>query len=165
MTTAPRWYLLQCKAQQQTRAEWHLTQQGFEHYAPQHNVKRISKGKVAVRSEALFPGYLFIKLGQESNWRAMSATRGVSRAVSFNGSPHPVPDELIEGLQQRLLQPAAPRALFKQGEHVVIKEGCFKHIEAIVKGVTADERIIVLLKILQTEQALIMSPTQLSKAS
>lgn len=165
MLTSPQWYLLQCKAQQQTRAQWHLAEQGFEYYFPLHTVKRIAKGKVQTRTEALFPGYVFINLSDESKWSALRSTRGVSKIVSFNGSPHPVPDALIAGLLQRFATPAPPVNLFKSGERVVITEGCFRHIEAIVKSVKADERIIVLLKILQTEQALEMSPAQLAKAS
>jgi transcriptional antiterminator RfaH len=165
MLTSPRWYLLQCKAQQQARAELNLTHQGFTYYSPLHTVKRLARGRVETRTEALFPGYAFINLSDESKWGALRSTRGVSRIVSFNGTPHPVPDSLISALQQRLATPAAPAALFSRGERVVITEGCFKHIEAIVKGVTADERIIVLLKILQTEQALEMTPAQLARAS
>lgn len=162
--SAAHWYLLHCKPQQQARAQWHLGHQGFDCYTPQHPVKRIAKGKVETRHEPLFPGYVFINLHEQSNWQAVRCTRGVNKVVSFNGMPHPVPDELIAGLQQRLATPAEPAPLFKTGERVVITEGCFKHIEAIVKSVKADERVIVLMKILQTEQALEMTPAQLSKA-
>ena len=160
----PHWYLLQCKPQQQSRAEWHLAQQGFDTYTPQHQVKHLARGKVTLRTDALFPGYVFIRLNEESNWRALRATRGVSRIVSFNGAPHPVPDELIAALQQRLATPQVPAPLFRAGERVVITEGCFKHVEAIVQGESADERIIVLMRILQTEQAVEMSPAQLARA-
>tara|TARA_R110001592_G_scaffold114824_2_gene314983 strand:+ start:831 stop:1328 length:498 start_codon:yes stop_codon:yes gene_type:complete len=164
MLTSPRWYLLQCKAQQQARAELNLTHQGFTCYAPVHTVKRLARGKVGTRKEALFIGYLFIKLSEESNWGALRSTRGVNRIVGFNGAPHPVPDSLIAALQQRLAAPAAPAVLFKSGERVVITEGCFKHVEAIVKAVTTDERIVVLLNILNSQQTLAMQATQLTKA-
>lgn len=161
--TTDQWYLLQCKLPQQARAEWHLAQQGFATYIPQHRVKHLSRGRVETRAEALFPGYVFIQLNDESNWRALRATRGVSRVVSFNGAPHPVPAGLIAALQQRIAHDDAPAPLFQKGERVTITEGCFQHIEAIVKGVTADERIIVLMTLLQTEQALEMNPAQLAR--
>lgn len=159
-----QWYLLQCKPQQTARAQWHLEHQGFDCYAPLHPAKRIAKGKVEIRSEALFPGYLFISLDAESNWQAVRCTRGVSKVVSFNGMPHPVPDALIAALRQRLASPTEPAPLFRAGERVVITEGCFKHVEAIVKSVRADERVVVLMTILQTQQALEMTPAQLAKA-
>jgi transcriptional antiterminator RfaH len=37
--------------------------------------------------EAVFPAYVFIQLNLASNWRALLASLGVSRLVSFNGSP------------------------------------------------------------------------------
>ena len=163
MLAKPRWYLLQCKARQQGRAEYHLTLQNFEHYAPRHAVKRAGKGSVETRSEALFPGYVFIRLGEDSNWPAVRATRGVSRLVSFTGAPHPVPDTLIAALEQLSTRSSTPKALFDPGERVVVTQGCFKHVEAIVKSVTADERIIVLMHILQTEQELEMPATQLAR--
>ena len=158
------WYLLQCKPNQQKRAEEHLTNQGFETYSPEIRAERIIRRQRIVRVEAVFPGYVFIQLNPASNWRALHATRGVSRLVSFNGSPHIVPDDLVLGLRQQYSTELAPKALFKAGDSVQIIEGCFKNIDAIVKAVTSDARIIVLLKILQSEQTLAFPVEQLAKA-
>ena len=152
---APRWYLLQCKPLQQARAELNLLQQGFTFYAPEHTVQRLRRGRVDVGTEALFPGYVFILLDSQSNWRALRA-KGVSRVVGFGDRPLAVPDTLIAALQQRLQGPAAPVALYKAGDRVLITDGCFKHIEAIVQAVTPQQRIVVLLNILNTQQAVQM---------
>jgi transcriptional antiterminator RfaH len=151
----PHWYLLQCKPLQQARAELNL-QQGFTFYAPAHTVQRLRRGRVDVGTEALFPGYVFIKLHSQSNWRALTATKGVSRVVGFGERPLAVPDALIAGLQQRLQAPAAPVALYKAGDRVLMIDGCFKYIEAIVQAVTPQQRIVVLLNILNTQQAVQM---------
>jgi transcriptional antiterminator RfaH len=153
---APHWYLLQCKPLQQARAELNLLQQGFTFYAPEHTVQRLRRGRVDVGTEALFPGYVFIQLDSQSNWRALRATKGVSRVVGFGDRPLAVPDALIAGLQARLQTPAAPVALYKAGDRVLITDGCFKHIEAIVQAVTPQQRIVVLLNILNTQQAVQM---------
>lgn len=158
-----QWYLLQCKTQQHARSQMHLLNQGFVIYSPEHKAKRIVRGRPETRIEALFLGYLFVQLNEFSDWRALSATRGVSRVVSFNGRPYPVPEALIEGLQQRFLQQINPEPLFKAGQKVLITEGCFKHIEAIVKAVTPDDRIIVLLNILNSQQRLHIPAAQLVK--
>ncbi len=165
MSSITQWYLLQCKPNQQARALLHLRRQNIECFSPSHPIKHLCKGKVEIKIEALFPGYLFINLNEDSNWRAIRATRGVSRVVSFTGAPYLVPEKLIQALKQRTEQQIKPVALFQQGERVTITEGCFKHIEAIVKSVKPDERIIVLMTLLQTEQALELSPNQLAKAS
>lgn len=158
------WYLLQCRPGQQRRAEHNLNNQGFETYSPEIRAERIIRRQRIVRIEALFPGYLFIRLHPASNWRAMHATRGVSRLVSFDGSPHAVPDDLVLNLQQQYSIDQPPVALFKAGDCVQITDGCFKNIEAIVKAVTADERIIVLLRILQSEQLIAFPVAQLARA-
>ncbi|TFH72277.1 transcription/translation regulatory transformer protein RfaH [Gammaproteobacteria bacterium LSUCC0112] len=158
------WYLLQCKPNQQTRAEEHLINQGFEIYSPEIRAERIIRRQRIVRVEAVFPGYVFIRLNPASNWRALHATRGVSRLVSFNGSPHIVPDDLVQSLQQQYSADQVPTALFRAGDRVQIMEGCFKHIDAIVKAVTSDERIIVLMTILHSEQMIAFPAGQLAKA-
>ncbi|MDP2127612.1 MAG: transcription/translation regulatory transformer protein RfaH [Pseudohongiella sp.] len=158
------WYLLQVKTQQHARAEENLENQGFEFYSPVHKVKKIQRGHLLVKTEPLFPGYVFVQLDEFSSWRSLQATRGVTRIVSFNGSPQKVAPELIQALQQRFSNSLEPEALYKIGDKVVVVDGCFKHIEAIVKAVTSDERIIVLLTILNTQQAVAIPATQLAKA-
>ncbi len=165
LTTTKTWYLLQIKTQQHDRAQENLANQGFEFYSPNHCLKKIQRGKLQIRTEPLFPGYVFVRLDEQSNWRALQATRGVTRLVSFNGRPQPVDSMLIHALKQRFTSELEPEALYKPGEKVVIIDGCFKHIEAIVKAVTSDERIIVLLNILNSQQAVAMQATQLAKAS
>ena len=162
--TPMHWYLLQCKPNQQKRAEAHLINQGFETFSPELRAERLYRRQRIVRTEAVFPGYVFIQLSPNSNWRALHATRGVSRLVSFNGSPHIVPDDLVMGLQQQYSAELAPMALFKAGDCVQITEGCFKNMDAIVNAVTSDERIIVLLNILHSEQMIAFPAGQLAKA-
>ena len=157
------WYLLQCKPNQQQRADENLNNQGFCTYTPQLKAERIIRRKRVIREEAVFPGYAFIQLDATSDWRALQATRGVSRVVSFNGLPHPVPRELIDGLRQQYNPQQAPASLFKPGDTVSITDGCFKDLQAIVKAVTSDERIIVLMNILQSQQAVAFPVTQLAK--
>jgi transcriptional antiterminator RfaH len=157
------WYLLQCKPNQQKRAQEQLINQSFEICSPEIRAERIIRRKRVVREEALFPGYLFIQLSGESDWRALHSTRGVSRLVSFNGSPHIVPSDLVASLQRRYSLDQAHKALFKEGDCVRVTDGSFKNVEAIVKAATADERIVVLIKILQSEQTLAFPIGQLAK--
>ena len=117
-----------------------------------------------MRVEAVFTGYVFIQLNPASNWRALHASRDVSRLVCFNGRPHIVPDDLVQSLQQQYSTEQVPKALFKAGDCVQITEGCSKHIDAIVKAVTSDERIIVLMTILHSEQMIAFPAGQLAKA-
>lgn len=147
----PRWYLIQTKPRQEARAEEHLCRQQFECYRP---VKAVPDGRSRTE-EALFPGYLFIRLdANRDNWYPIRSTRGVSRIVSFGGSPTAVQDALIEQLRQRLAMsdPDIMAPDFKLGDRVQINGGSFKEIEAIFLSRDGEERAVILLNLLQREQ-------------
>ena len=159
-----KWYVIQCKANQQQRAEANLCNQGFDIFVPYISVERIVRRKRVVRQEAVFPGYIFIMLDLEhSDWRALNNTRGVGKIVCFNGTPSCVSNGLINALRKQFYVLDNPVALFKMGDKVQVTDGCFKNIEAIVKSVTPDERVIVLLHILHSSQTLAFPVTQLSR--
>lgn len=149
MTCPARWYLIQTKPRQEARAEEHLQRQQFECYRPLkpgENKKRTSS------EEALFPGYLFIRMDQiNDNWYPIRSTRGVSRIVTFGGHPVPVQDDMIEQIRQRLATPA-PRLELRQGDPVLIRAGERCDIEAIFLTRDGDERAVILLNLLQREQ-------------
>lgn len=160
----PRWYLLHCKPQQQSRAQWHLDNQDFVCFNPTHAVQRKYRRRTCTVDEPLFPNYLFIRLEQETDWRALTATRGVLRVVSFNGRPLPVEEQVIEGLRRRCEQCGEPEPLYRPGDHVVVTDGCFRHIEAIVETTRGEDRVILLMNLLHSEQHLEMPAHQLAPA-
>lgn len=148
------WYLLQCKPREVFRAEQHLANQGFECFLPSHPVKRKQGNKTRWVTEPLFPHYLFIRLSGQSNWGVIRSTRGVAKVVAFNGQPRPVADELVAGLIRHceILNGAEPEPLYKPGEKVTITEGCFRELEAVVKATKGEERVVLLLTLLNQEQ-------------
>lgn len=159
-----KWYVVQCKVNQQQRAEANLSNQGFNIFSPRIPVERIVRRKRVIRKDFVFPGYIFIRLDLDSSdWRALSNTRGVGKIVSFNGLPCSVSDDLIIALHQQFDIQRKTVTLFKTGDKVQVTDGCFKDIEAIVKAVTPDERVIVLLHILHSPQILAFPVTQLAR--
>lgn len=151
----PRWYLVQCRARQDERALEHLERQGFECYRPHYEVERIRSGRKESASVALFPGYLFIRLDRiHDNWLPIRSTRGVLQIVRFNEYPLPVADGIIEQLRQRSEKGWSREPHLQSGERVIVTEGSFSGIEAIFLAADGDERVILLLCILQSEQRL-----------
>lgn len=160
MTSPARWYLIQTKPRQEARAEEHLQRQQFECYRP---LKPGDTKKRTGSDEALFPGYLFIRMDQvHDNWYPIRSTRGVSRIVTFGGHPVPVQDAMIEQIRQRLATPAL-RAEFRQGDPVLIRAGEMCDIEAIFLTRDGDERAVILLNLLQREQKVILPISSLSR--
>ncbi|MCP9339189.1 transcription/translation regulatory transformer protein RfaH [Stutzerimonas xanthomarina] len=150
-SSSPRWYLIQTKPRQEDRAEDNLRRQHFECYRP---VKPCENGGKKT-NEALFPGYLFIRLDRHiDNWYPIRSTRGVARVVAFGSEPTPVRDELIEQLRQRLANETgsagAPR--FESGDRVQLVGGSFRDVEAIFVSNDGEKRSVILLNLLQREQ-------------
>lgn len=149
--TERNWYAIQCKAKESFRAAENLLNQGFEIFHPYMEVERLRAGKIKLVTEPLFPYYLFIHLNNHSDdWRPIRSTRGVLKLLSFGTTPLKVPNSLIEELKLRI-QPA-PENIFKAGDQVLIDKGPFKGLKAIFENKRGDERVILLLKLLQQEQ-------------
>lgn len=146
------WYLVQCKANQDERAENNLTYQGYTCFRPRHRRERILNGQRRVVCESLFPSYLFIHVSSNDNWGPLRSTRGVLRVVAFGGKPLPVRDALITQLYQRDSD-ACVEAYLKPGETVRIKEGPFAELKAIFMAMEGHERVLLLMNFLQGEQA------------
>jgi len=157
-----RWYLIQTKPRQESRAQEHLQRQSFECYRPvKHGEKK--RGARGASEEELFPGYLFIRMDQtQDNWYPIRSTRGVARIVTFGGMPIPVQDELIDQIRERLLAPP-PKVIFQQGEAVRITADGFNDIEAIFLAADGDERAVILLTLLHRDQKITLPVSSLSR--
>ena len=148
--TAPAWYLVHCKSRQDERAEQNLLRQGYTCYRPQHSCERIVRGRRQIIAESLFPGYLFIQLAADANWAPLRSTRGVIRIVGFGGIPLRLDDGLVEHLQQRTAAPVKPA--LEAGNSVRITEGGFAELDAIFVAMDGEQRVILLLNMLNRQQ-------------
>lgn len=150
------WYLVQCKAREAFRAHEHLTNQQFECFLPTHSVKRTRRQTTRWVTEPLFPHYLFIRLHDTSNWGVIRSTRGVAKVVGFNGRPCPVAAPLVAALQHQcaIRNGEQPPPLYQPGEKVLLTEGCFKDLEAVVQATKSEERVVLLLTLLNREQTI-----------
>lgn len=146
--TGKRWYLLQCKPRQASRALEHLERQGYQCLLPRHHIERLYKGQKQQITEPLFPGYLFIHLDRaEDNWLPIRSTRGVSQIISFGGYPTPVPDSVVRELQQ----PRASLPALVSGDQVSIRDPSLQQLNAIFLEEDGAGRVLLLLKILQRD--------------
>ena len=144
------WYLLQTKPRQEWRALQNLELQGYECYLPVMAAEKRQQGKLSIVDQALFPRYLFIRLGQEpsaASWSPIRSTWGVSKLVSFGAAPAKVDDQLIQLLQNRqICSQMEPKRLFKPGESVLINHTLFAGIEGVYQMTNADQRVMVLIE-------------------
>ncbi len=160
----PTWYLVQCQPRDGFRADEHLRNQGFQTFHPTHQVKRRRSGRYRWETESLFPHYLFIRLYPEQSFAAVNSTRGVSRIVGFNKTPMPVAGSIVTGLMRQVRElngEPLSEAPYKPGDTVTITDGCFKHIQAIVKATQGEERVILLMNLINRPQELTLPATAL----
>lgn len=150
-STAKVWYLIQCKSRQEERAEENLVRQGYICFRPQYHRERVAQGKRSVVKESLFPGYLFIHLGDQDNCGPLRSTRGVLRVVAFGNQPLAVADALIEQLRLQEAQAGEIELQLVGGQAVQIVEGPFADLKAIYLRMDGDERVVLLLNLLHRQ--------------
>ncbi|MFK7161105.1 transcription/translation regulatory transformer protein RfaH [Marinospirillum sp. MEB164] len=149
--TQRSWYAIQCKAKESFRAVEHLEAQGYIVFHPTLQVEKVKRGRLTYQEEPLFPYYAFIQLCRTSdNWRPIRSTRGVLKLLSFGQEPVQVPDALIQSLQQP--QQSTTQHLYTPGQKLRITSGPFQGLDAILACTKGEDRVVLLLELLQKEQ-------------
>ena len=143
------WFLLQFKPNSHRLAERNLMRQGFETFLPMQEVTRRKSTRFVNDLRPLFPGYMLVAFQPKSApWRKINATIGVSKLVSFDGQPRPVPLDLVSALMQRC-DTAGKLLSAKQlaaGDQVELVTGPFANFIATVETIDIEQRIWVLME-------------------
>lgn len=148
------WYLVQCKPKQDERAEQNLVRQGYPCSRPVCRRERLLRGKRQLVEESLFPGYLFIHMPTGANWAPLRSSRGVARVVAFGGKPLPVNEQLVKQLQIRAQ--TCIFTTFNPGDKVTLLEEGFAGIESIFMSMDGEERVILLINLMNRQQPISM---------
>ena len=157
--------MVQCKPREDARALENLERQGFVCYLPALNVEKIKNGRKIKVEESLFPCYLFIHLDEvNDNWHPIRSSRGVLQLVRFNDYPVPLGDEIVEGIRKRLAIEQPCIRYLQPGETVRITEGAFAHLDAVFVAPDGEERVVLLMNILQREQTVSFPLASVRKA-
>ena len=145
------WYVLYTKPRQEEAVAGQLGRRGLEVFLPQYTERR--RGE-APRMQVLFPCYLFIRADLEAvGISALQWVPGVRRLVAFGGVPARVPEAAIAYIRRQLVQLEAqggfPRARFRPGERVRVREGPLAGLEGIFEGPAGPaERVRILIRFL-----------------
>lgn len=152
------WYVVQCRANQNFRAQENLENQGFTCFQPRLRVEKLRAGRRDQCIEPLFPGYLFVQFEEYGpSWHTVRSTRGVSRVVAFGDQPASVPTEVIDALMQGARaddQLLADEPAIRPGDRLRIENGPFANLEATFQSYHGEQRAIVLLEMLHKQHRL-----------
>lgn len=125
-----RWYVLRTKPRAEAQVSQLLAPRGIPCYCPQ--LTRRLSGRL--RTEPLFPGYLFARLGADpEHWKLARWSPGVAYILGGERSYVPVPDDVVGALRTRAAYESAraQRITFRAGEPVVIASGPLAGLEAV----------------------------------
>lgn len=146
------WFVAQLRPQGLARAQVHLTNQGFSHFAPELQATTLRAGMIRQTRKPLFPGYLFVSFDPTvRGWSAISSTRGIVRLIgSTPHNPTPLPDALMAGLQARcdatgLLLPPPDLNI---GDRIRVLSGPFSDLVTTIEELPSAQRIGVLIDLM-----------------
>lgn len=144
-----KWYLIFCKANQDSKAERNLVQQGFDVFRP---VVPKYSGDTLIKEESLFPRYLFLNANAEvKSLRPVSSTYGVSNFVKFGDDYAIANDHLIDEIKtvmEEHSQERANKAVLRKGDSVLVDSGSLDQLEAVFCNPCGNERAMILINIL-----------------
>jgi len=152
------WYVVRSKDRSESRVVRELARKAVATFLPLTEITRRFRGRRRSNLEPLFPGYLFVRLesiaGNPGVWDAVRWTPGVRAILGGDGIPDPVPDHVVEAIQERVrdLGFVRPKLDFASRDRVIIRHGPFAGLEAVFdRGLSPSGRVQVLMKLLGRE--------------
>ena len=148
------WVLIYTKAKQEIKANENLQKQGFKTFLPLIAPSNKNSGFESL--VPLFPRYFFAQVNLSlGNWTSIKSSYGVSRIVMFSEDFTTIPDSIIQLIQDKLDEDGIYKEEissmeFKKGDVLKIKEGHFAGIDAIFLSNKSKDRVMLLLKLLNT---------------
>jgi transcriptional antiterminator RfaH len=163
------WHAVFCKPREDARAEENLLNQGFETFRPKTRVRRTLRGRRHLLVESMFPRYLFVRLSHSGeDWGPIRSTRGTVGLVRMGYETPIVPDLVIESLRRRCDEEGfiglAGTIDYQANDLVEIIDGPCAGYRAVFQARTSQERVVVLLKLLQYERRVELADTSIRRA-
>jgi transcriptional antiterminator RfaH len=157
MNDQRQWRAVLCRPRQERKAEAHLENQGFEVFLPRMRARVRCRGQWISRIEPLFPRYLFISLEAfADDWSTIRSTRGVIGLVRFGNEFPTIDDRIIRELRARHSEygviDMSEAMDIKANDTVEITSGAMAGLRAVFRARNGEERVTVLLKLLNNER-------------
>ncbi|MCB1694331.1 MAG: transcription/translation regulatory transformer protein RfaH [Pseudomonadales bacterium] len=155
-----KWYAVHAKPRQDARAEENLRNQGFEVFRPLARLRRRVRNGMVEAVESLFPRYLFVQLDVDrDHWGVIRSTKGVAGFVQFTNAPTPVGEQVVSGI--RAMMSGADwidlsSSNLADGTPVRVTEGPFAGYEGQFFSREGEDRVIVLLTVMQRAQRVVL---------
>jgi transcriptional antiterminator RfaH len=153
LATGQEWYVAFTQPSAESRAVFHLENQGFPTYLPKYLKRRKKARRVEQIQVPLFPRYVFLGIDvMKQRWRSVNGTIGISHLVCQGDHPIKLDRRVIEAISARedeggLVQLSSLRS-FRIGQPVRVTDGAFADQLGLYEGVCDQERVRILLDLL-----------------
>jgi transcription antitermination factor NusG len=148
------WYAIYTSPRHEKRVHEHLSYRDVESFLPLYRtVHRWKNGCKPVVELPLFPGYLFVKIGQPERVRVLEVP-GVLSFVGTRLEPGRLPDSEIETLRSGLhLQKVEPYSSLAVGQSVRIKAGPLTGLVGVLLRHNNSFRVVLTLDLIKQSVA------------
>jgi transcription antitermination factor NusG len=130
----------------------------FETYLPFVKERRITCGRIWYQERPLWPNYILIRIVSGFWWNARWCV-GVSAILRGGADGHPakLADSVVDEIRAReqsgvVVLPEKPR--FKRGDSIKVIAGPFSGHAGLYEGQKGSERVLVLLRLFNTQRAI-----------
>lgn len=127
--SAPAWYAVHVRSNQERTTASFLEGRGIAHFLPTYRTLSKRRDRRVVLTRPLFKGYLFVHLDIETPERVqVLKAPGTVRIVEFGGRAAPVPEEIIHSLEILVGEgpdDVRPHPLVREGQRVSVLDGPF----------------------------------------
>jgi transcriptional antiterminator RfaH len=146
------WFCIRTHLKHEHIAAAHLRQiPGVEAFNPQLRLLRSTRRGRTWSTESLFPNYVFARFALEFLLEKVTYTPAVKVVLRFGGGIPAIPDTVIEGLRQGLVE-LSSRVLTDapmEGEEIEIASGPFAGMKAsIIRVLPSQQRARILLEVM-----------------
>ena len=148
--TQPCWYAIQTRSWCEKRVRDQLTAKAILPFLPLWQKRSRWADRVKLIELPLFRGYLFGHFTFQQTFEVL-ATFGVTRLVSFNGKPVPIPEEQIEAVRTLVTHQLRydPHPYLVESMQVRITHGPLAGVEGILVTKKSAARLIVRIELIQ----------------
>ena len=169
-----RWYIIKTKPQKEENVIRLIQRATFDVFCPKIRETSYAKNtknakKIALfRTRPLFPSYLFLNIDFDrgENIHLIKYTRGVSRILCAEGKPLPLDPQIIHAIKERADHQGiiTHHSTLNPGDPIRVKKGILKDLIGVLeKPATSEERVIVLLKLVNYEMKANLHWTEIEK--
>jgi transcription antitermination factor NusG len=149
-----RWYAAYTCARHEKQVRKQLEERDIRCFLPVYRSVRRWKDRQKELELALFPGYVFVRIGAEDRLRVLQ-TPSVVRFVSFGGRPAALEDDEIESLRGGVANGARvePHPYLTVGRKVRVKHGPLAGTEGILTRKKDKFRVVLSIDLIMRSVA------------